>query len=131
MTKTLTLVAYIGLITWIMLLVASLLRARAWTIGGMEIALGNRDNLPDPTPLAGRAERTARNTLENFVLFAVLALTAHVAGATGSRVELGAQLFFWARVAYIPVYLAGITYLRTAVWLVGIVGMGMIFTAIV
>jgi len=131
MTKTLTLVAYMGLITWITLLVASLLRARAWTIGGMQIALGNRDNLPEPTPLAGRAERTARNTLENFVLFAVLALTAHVAGATSSRVALGAQLFFWARVAYIPVYLAGITYLRTAVWLVGIVGMGMIFTAIV
>lgn len=131
MTKTLTLVAYMALLTWIMLLVASLVRARAWRLDGMLVAFGNRDNLPASTPLAGRAERTARNTLENFVLFAALALTAHVAGAVNSRVELGAQLFFWARVLYIPIYLAGITYVRTAVWLVSIVGLGMIVAAIV
>jgi uncharacterized MAPEG superfamily protein len=131
MTKTLTLVAYMALLTWIMLLVASLVRARGWRLDGMLVAFGNRDNLPEATPLAGRAERTARNTLENFVLFAALALTAHVAGAVNSQVELGAQLFFWARVLYIPIYLAGITYVRTAVWLVSIVGLGMIFAAIV
>jgi uncharacterized MAPEG superfamily protein len=131
MTKTLTLVAYMGLLTWIMLLVASLIRARGWTFGGMLVAFGNRDTLPDSTPLAGRAERTARNTLENFVLFAALALTAHVAGAVNSQVELGAQVFFWARVLYIPIYLAGITYLRTAVWLVSIAGLGMILAPLI
>jgi len=131
MTKTLTLVAYMALLTWIMLLVASLVRARGWRLDGILVAFGNRDNLPESTPLAGRAERTARNTLENFVLFAALALIAHVTGAVNSQVELGAQLFFWARVLYIPIYLAGITYFRTAVWLVSVVGLGMIFAAIV
>ena len=131
MTKTLTLVAYMALLTWIMLLVASLVRARAWRLEGMLVAVGNRDNLPALTPFAGRAERTARNTLESLVLFAALALTAHVAGTVNSQVELGAQVFFWARVLYIPIYLAGITYVRTAVWLVSIAGLGMIFAAIV
>lgn len=102
MTKTLTLAAYMALLTWLMFLVASLVRARGWTFDGIRIAVGNRDNLPDPTPLAGRAERTARNTLENFVLFAALAVTAHAAGGVNSQVELGAQVFFWARFLYIP-----------------------------
>ena len=35
---------------------------------------------------------------------------------------LGAQLFFWARLAYAVVYLAGIAWLRTAVWAVSMVG---------
>jgi len=125
MPKLLSLVLCMAGVTWLMLLAASLIRARAWTAKGMQRALGNRDNLPDPTPLAGRAERTARNTLENFALFAVLALVAHAAGATSPKIPLGAEVFFWARLVYIPVYLAGITYLRTAVWTVSIVGLGL------
>lgn len=123
MSTTLTLVVYMALVTWITLLGASLVRAKGWTLAGMTIAFGNRDNLPEATPLAGRAERTARNTLENFVLFAALALVAQVVGNASPQVVSGAEIFFWARVAYIPVYYAGITYLRTAVWLVSIIGM--------
>ena len=37
----------------------------------------------------------------------------------------GATLFFWSRVLFIPVYYAGIVYLRTAVWLASIVGLAM------
>ena len=40
---------------------------------------------------------------------------------------LGAQLFFWARLVYAPVYLAGVPWVRTAVWLVSIVGLILIF----
>jgi uncharacterized MAPEG superfamily protein len=122
---------YMAIVTWLTLLIASLLRARMWTPSGMQIAFGNRDNLPEATPVAGRAERTARNTLENFVLFTALVLAAHVAGVAGERVDLGAQLFFWARLLYIPVYLAGIIYLRTAVWLVSIVGLGLIASVMI
>ena len=130
MNMTLTLVVYTALLTWLTLLLASMLRARSWTPSGLMLAFGNRDNLPEATPIAARAERMARNTLENFVLFAALALTAQASGVTGSRVELGATIFLWARVAYVPIYVAGIVYLRTAVWLVSIVGLGMIVTAL-
>jgi len=92
----------------------------------MQLATGNRDNLPEASPLAGRAERTARNTAENFVLFSALALVAHAAGAESPRVILGAEVFFWARLAYIPVYYAGIPYLRTAIYFVSVVGLAMI-----
>jgi uncharacterized MAPEG superfamily protein len=94
------------------------------------LAFGNRDDFPQPSPLAGRAERTARNTLENFVLFAAIALVAQAAATPSPRVLLGAQVFFWSRIAYIPVYYAGIKYLRTAVWAASIVGLGMMVSAL-
>ena len=37
--------------------------------------------------------------------------------------------FFWARLTYWPVYLAGIVYLRTAVWAVSILGLAMMIFA--
>jgi len=43
---------------------------------------------------------------------------------------LGAQLYFWARVAYLPIYLAGIPYLRTAVWAVSLWGMLQVLEAL-
>lgn len=130
MTSTLTLVIYMAILTWLTLLAASLIRAKGWTLAGTLIAFGNRDNLPEETPLAGRAARTAQNTLENFVLFAAIALVAHAAGVTSPRIALGAQIFFWSRVLYVPVYYAGIVYLRTAVWLAGIVGLAMMLSAV-
>lgn len=129
MTSSLTLVIYMAIITWALLLLASVIRAKGWTPAGMMIAFGNRENLPDADAFAGRAERTARNTLENFVLFAAIALVAHAAGASSSKVAMGAQIFFWARVLYIPVYYAGIVYVRTAVWMVSIAGLAMMISA--
>ncbi len=130
MTGTLTLVIYMAILTWLTILAASLIRAKGWTLAGTLIAFGNRDNLPEATPLAGRAARTAQNTLENFVLFAAIALVAHAAGEASPRIALGAQVFFWSRVLYVPIYYAGIVYLRTAVWLASIVGLAMMLTAV-
>jgi len=125
MNLTLELVLYMALVTWLTLMGASLLRAQSWKIG-----VGNRDDLPAPTALAGRAQRTAMNTLENFVLFAAVALVAQAAGKTNAQVEHGAQIFFWARIVYIPVYYAGIIYLRTVVWLVSIIGLALMVRAL-
>jgi len=130
MTTTLTLVIYMAILTWLTVLLASLIRVKGWTPSGTMMALGNRDRLPEATPFAGRAERAARNTLENFVLFAAIALVAHAAGATSPKIATGAQIFFWARVLYVPVYCAGISYLRTAIWVVSIVGLGMMISGI-
>jgi uncharacterized MAPEG superfamily protein len=124
------LVVYMAVVTWLTLLAASLVRVKGWTLAGTLLAFGNRDNLPEPSPLAGRAERTARNTLENFVLFAAIALVAQAAAAQSPQLLVGAQLFFWSRVVYIPVYYAGIKYLRTAVWATSIVGLGMMISAL-
>ena len=124
---------YLGasaLLTWVMVMAASGLRAMCAGNATLSVAVGNRDNLPPLSPLAGRADRAAKNMLENMLLFAVLVLAAHIAGVLGPRVALGAQVFFWARLVYWFVYLAGIPYLRTLVWAVGVVGLGMILSAL-
>jgi uncharacterized MAPEG superfamily protein len=114
-----------------MLMTASALRARGprWTPRSTAFAFGNRDVLFEPTPIAGRADRAAKNMLENFVLFAALVLAARVGGVQSSHLDVGATLFFWARVAYFGVYLAGLPYVRTAVWAAGVGGLGMILAA--
>jgi uncharacterized MAPEG superfamily protein len=129
-SKTLMIVAEMAAINWVLIVLASLVRSRAWTPQGMLAAFGNREGLPEAHDFAGRTERAARNMLENLVLFTALALVATVGGVNDPRVELGARIFYWARIFYIPVYMAGIPYLRTGVWAVSVAGMGLILWAI-
>jgi uncharacterized MAPEG superfamily protein len=98
---------------------------------GLPPLVGNRENFPALAGWAGRADRAHRNMLQNLVLFTALVLVAVVAGKTNSATLLGAQLFFWARLAYAFVYLAGIPWLRTAVWGVSIAGLVVIFCQLV
>jgi len=56
----------------------------------------------------------------------VLVLIAAVAGKANANTALGATIFFWARLVYAVVYLAGVPWLRTVVWFVSVVGMVMI-----
>jgi uncharacterized MAPEG superfamily protein len=98
---------------------------------GLSALAGNREGLPEIKGWGGRAARAHRNMLENLVLFAALVLVAVVAEKTNGQTLLGAQLFLWARVAYAVIYVAGIPWLRTAVWFVSIVGLAMIFLQLV
>jgi uncharacterized MAPEG superfamily protein len=93
---------------------------------GLMTAFGNRENLPELTGWGGRAARANINMAQNLVLFAAVVLAAVAAGTTNSMTLLGAQIFFWARVAYAVCYLGGFMYLRTAAWLVSIIGVAMI-----
>jgi uncharacterized MAPEG superfamily protein len=98
---------------------------------GLPTLAGNREPLPGITGWAGRAQRAQRNMVENLVLFAALVLVAVAAGKTNDMTLLGAQIFFWARVAYTAVYIAGIPWLRTGVWFVSVIGMILIFAQLV
>lgn len=97
---------------------------------GLAALAGNREGMPEIKGWAGRAARAHRNMLENLVLFAALVLIAAVAGKTGDMTLLGAQIFFWARLAYAFVYLAGIPWLRTGVWFVSVIGLALVFFAL-
>ena len=98
---------------------------------GLPRLAGNREPLPEFTGWAGRATRAHRNMLESLVLFAVLVLVAQVAGRANEMTALGAQLFFWGRLAYAVVYLVGIPWVRTGVWAVSVVGLILIFLQLV
>ena len=109
-------------VTWASLMLAAVLRSRSWTPAGQKLAFGNREALPEPSPIAGRAQRAALNNLENLAVFVAVFVAARLAGAAPEAVVPGAHLFVWGRVAYVGVYLAGIPYLRTLIWLVSVVG---------
>ena len=131
MTKTLMIVAELAVINWALIVAASLIKARAWTPPGMKAALGNREEACEAHGFAARTDRAGKNMLENMVLFTALALVASIGGVGDPHVELGARIFYWARLAYIPIYMVGIPVARTATWAISIIGMGMIFAAIV
>ena len=98
---------------------------------GLPTLAGNRENLPEMTGWAGRAERAHRNMLESLVLFAILVLAARALNISNGMTVLGAQLFFWGRVAHAALYIAGIPWLRTAAWLLSVVGLVLIFLQLI
>ena len=120
MTPELTLLAWSIALTLLILVVASV--GATMQVGLPKLA-GNRDEAPEITGWAGRARRAHSNMLESLPLFAAAILIAQVAGQTNGMTHLGAQLFFWGRVAHAAVYIAGIAWLRTLVWGVSIVGL--------
>jgi uncharacterized MAPEG superfamily protein len=124
----------LSLLAWsVALMFAQMLVAAQGASGqvGVPRLAGNRDDLPEITGWAARARRAHLNMLENIVLFAALVLVAKVAGKTDAMTALGAHLFFWARLAYAVIYVAGIPWIRTGVWLVSVVGMILIFIRLV
>jgi uncharacterized MAPEG superfamily protein len=125
MMTTVQALVWSGILTLLMVLAGSACRAKVWAPGGAAIALGNRDDVPPPEGLGGRADRAAKNQLEGMVMLLALVLAAHLAGKA-PQAALGATIFFWARLVYWPVYLAGIVYLRTLVWFVSIFGLFLI-----
>jgi len=98
---------------------------------GLATLAGNRENIPEIHGWAGRAQRAHRNMLESLVLFAVLTLVAQATGKANAVTAIGAQLFFWGRLAYALVYLVGIPWLRTGVWAVALAGLILIFLQLV
>ena len=98
---------------------------------GLPTLAGNREKMPEITGWAGRAARAHGNMLQSLVLFATLVLVAQATGKLNAMTALGAQLFFWGRIAYALVYMAGVPWLRTAVWAVSIIGLVLIFAQLV
>ena len=124
MKPELMLLVWAAVLTFVQMLVAA---SGATLQVGLPMLAGNREGFAPCTGWAGRAQRAHRNMLESLVLFASLVLVAVIAGKTNSTTLLGAQIFLWARLAYAVIYVAGIPWLRTAVWFVSVIGLVLIF----
>ena len=81
------------------------------------------------TGIAGRLERALRNLLETFPVFVAAVLLVHVLGRDGALSRWGAVLYFSARVAYLPLYAAGIPLIRSLVWNIACVGIVLLLLA--
>ena len=87
--------------------------------------VGNRDNPPQMSVVAGRLDRAKNNMQEALPIFLALALLALVNGRDTSAVVHAASIFLVARVVYVPAYASGVPMLRSLVWLVGIASLVM------
>ena len=98
---------------------------------GLKWNAGARDGIPEPLiGIAARLDRASRNFLETFVFFAVAVLAVLLTQKGDAQTALGAQIYFWARLAYLPLYVAGVPYLRTMVWTVSIAGLVMLLVGL-
>lgn len=129
MTIELKMLAWAGLlgIAQILLAAAAITRER-----GTRWNASARDGAePEPGVLAGRLRRAQANFLETFPIFAAAAIAVVLAGRADATTALAAQLYFWARLVYVPLYAAGVPYVRSLAWVVSLAGVLMLLWALV
>lgn len=91
---------------------------------GKDWNIGPRDEeLPPLNPVAGRAKRAQDNFMETFPVAIVALVGVVLAGRTSTLTALGGGLWLVMRIAYVPVYLAGVTGIRTVIFLVSLLGL--------
>ncbi len=121
------------MLTWSVALLLVLVLIQA-TVGvqaqGLMPMANNRDNLPEPKPFQARMKRVVDNHREGLTLFAPLVLIAAVQGVSTPMTVLGAQLFFYARLAHAVIYVLGLPMIRPLAWTIGIVGIVLILGAL-
>jgi uncharacterized MAPEG superfamily protein len=128
MSVELTMLAWTLVLALVQVLLPTLGRTRQL---GSKWNAGPRDEpMPAPTPVTGRLERAQRNLYETLPLFAAAVLAVQAAGRADHLSALGAQLYFWARVVYLPLYAFGVSYVRSLCWLVSLAGLLMVLLAL-
>jgi uncharacterized MAPEG superfamily protein len=78
--------------------------------------------MPPLTGVAARLERALRNFMETFPLFAAAVLIANVIDRHSWMTVWGAQIYFWGRLAYVPLYTFGVPLVRSMAWNVATIG---------
>ena len=95
----------------------------AWTAGP-------RDTPVTKSALAGRARRAFANFLETAPVFISLALVAEQAKRHNTLITLGIYAYLGGRALYLPGYLIGLPYLRSAIWLIATSGLALMLAGI-
>ena len=97
---------------------------------GLAYNMSPRDEQKPLTGVGARVQRAFANYMQTFPFFAAAVLAAHAAGRHGWLTVVGAHLYFWARLAYVPLYAAGVPVARTAAFGASALGIVMILLAL-
>lgn len=128
MTTELTILGWTLVLGLLQILLTAMLRDQET---GIAYSIGARDaEAPPPRPVTARLQRAQANLFETLPLFAAAVLVAHVAGREGTLTLWGCWLYLGGRIVYLPLYAAGVPLLRSLVWTVSLVGLGMVLAAI-
>jgi uncharacterized MAPEG superfamily protein len=93
---------------------------RKWNISARD------ESLAPPNAITGRLIRAQVNFEETFPIAIVALLGVVVAGRTNHWTALGGWIWLGARAAYLPLYWAGVPVIRTIVWTLSMIGLGMV-----
>jgi len=98
---------------------------------GLPWAAGPRDEPGAPLgKFGGRLDRAYQNFMETFPFFAAAVLLAHALDKSTANSALGAQIYVWTRLLYIPAYVFALPFVRTLIWAASFVGILMVMSAI-
>lgn len=124
MTMELTMAAWTLVLAFAQIMLFDIARTRQY---GSKWNVGARDGeMPVLAPMVGRLGRAQNNLFETLPLFLGAVLICHVAHRNTAMTALGAQIYFWARIAYVPLYAFGVPVVRSLAWIISIVGLGMV-----
>ncbi|HEY2710608.1 MAG TPA: MAPEG family protein [Caulobacteraceae bacterium] len=101
------------------------LRGAVWNAGPRD------EGQPPLGKYPGRAQRALENFKETYPAFIALALGLLVSGHTGGNGALGAWLWFGGRIAYLPLYILGVPWVRSVAYGVSFVGLIMMLTRLI
>jgi uncharacterized MAPEG superfamily protein len=93
---------------------------RNWNVGARDEAL------PEANAMTGRTARAQANFQETFPIAIVALLGVVLANKTSANTAIGGWIWLVARVFYLPLYAAGIRFVRTAVWTISMIGLAMV-----
>ena len=102
----------------------------ARTQQGYHWGMGPRD---EPSPISGvpaRLQRAFTNYMETFPMFVAAMLAAVMLGKTGQLTEIGGYAYLAGRIAFIPLYAAGVRNVRTYAWVIASCGLFAVVLAI-
>lgn len=88
-----------------------------WNMGARDEDKDSLDEIP------ARLERASENFRETFPLAIVALGGLTIAGKGTDLTAIAAWLWLGARIAYLPIYWAGIAKIRTLVWMVSMLGL--------
>ncbi len=97
---------------------------------GTDWNVGPRDDAAPSGKLAGRADRALRNFQETYPAYLGLALALAIADPQSALGKIGALLWLAARIVYLPLYIKGVPYFRTLVWMAALVGLVLMLVAV-
>lgn len=98
---------------------------------GVKFANTARDNEPPPNVLTARSDKALRNFLETYAVFIALAVATELSGRSDGLTQWGAQIWFWARIVYLPLYIGGVVNIRSLVWFISAIGLALMFFGVV
>ena len=90
-----------------------------------KLLLGNRDNLPEQSVVSARLGRAKNNMMEALPIFLGLALVALIKDGDVGDANTGALVFLIMRILYVPAYASGIRSVRSLIWTVSMLALGM------